>query len=85
MYNFFITHSLWRKRKEDYIMKKIALLMALVMLLSVLLCGCIASFECDICGEDVFGRKYTEEIFGEEIVYCSDCKEDMEELKDYFN
>ena len=63
-------------------MKKIAFLMALVMLLSVLLCGCVGFFECDLCGEEKFGRKYEETIWGETIVYCSDCKEELEDFFD---
>ena len=65
-------------------MKKCSILVALVMLMSVLLCGC-GKFECDICGEEKSGKKYKDEVFGQEVEYCKDCKEDLEDLGDLFN
>ena len=59
-------------------MKKIiSLLFVLVLTLSLASCGV---FECDLCGETKSGKKNTQKIFGEEITYCSDCKDDLMEL-----
>lgn len=66
-------------------MKKMIALVLMLVLLTTVLCGCISYFTCDICGEEKFGRKYEEGMFGYDIVYCSDCKEDMEDLRDYFD
>ena len=65
-------------------MKKIAVLMAMVSLLSALLCGC-GKFECDLCGEEKSGKQYKGEVMGREVVYCKDCKEDVDAIKDLFN
>ncbi len=60
-------------------MKKLIALLLLVVVLCTLLCAC-SKFTCDICGEEVVGKKYTEEFFGEKIEYCKDCKNDLEDL-----
>lgn len=59
-------------------MKKLIALLLLVVVLCTMLSAC-GTFTCDICGEEVTGRKYTEKIFGEEITYCKDCKEIIED------
>jgi uncharacterized lipoprotein YehR (DUF1307 family) len=65
-------------------MKKFALVLAMVSLLSVLLCGC-GKFTCDICREEKTGKRYEDEKFGVEVVICKDCKEDLDDLKDLFD
>lgn len=65
-------------------MKKLISLIALLATLTALLCGC-GKFECDMCGEEKSGRKHKGDLFGEEIVYCSDCKDALEDLADMFN
>ncbi len=60
-------------------MKRIISLAAMLITLAMLLCAC-GKFECDLCGEEKSGKKYTEELFGEKIVYCSDCKNELEDL-----
>ena len=65
-------------------MKKLVCVLLCICLLAALFAGCIAYFECDLCGEETFGIKHTGELMGEEVEYCDDCKEDMEELKDQF-
>ena len=41
-------------------------------------CG---KFVCDTCGEEKSGKKHTQSLFGEEIVICDDC---YEEIDDFF-
>ena len=65
-------------------MKKLISLIALIATLTVLLCAC-GKFECDLCGKEKSGKKYKETVFGEEVVYCGDCKDALEELADMFN
>ncbi len=63
-------------------MKKIIafVLLALTMLMLV---GC--SFKCDICQQEKSGGKHTEEVLGEEIVYCEDCYEAIKSAGDLFD
>ena len=65
-------------------MKKLVCVLLCVCLLAALFSGCIASFECYFCGEDKFGIKHTGEFLGKEVEYCSDCKEELEELEAMF-
>ena len=59
-------------------MKKIfAILLVVVLAMSMAACG---KFTCDLCDEDKFGKKNTAEIFGQEIEYCNDCKEELEDF-----
>lgn len=64
-------------------MKKMVKFAALLALVATLLCGC-SKFECDLCGEEQFGKKYTFEILGQEVEYCKDCKEGLDELGNLF-
>ena len=64
-------------------MKKIICLILVVLTMCSLLAAC-SSFTCDICGEKKSGNKNTENILGEEIVYCDDCKNQLEQLGDLF-
>lgn len=63
--------------------KKVSLALVLTFLL-VTLIGC-GKFECDLCGDEKSGKKYEEEVFGEEVTICKDCYEDLEELRDMFD
>ena len=60
-------------------MKRIICALLLVVVLATMLTAC-GKFECDMCGEEKSGKKYEEDFFGEEIVICKDCYEDLEEL-----
>lgn len=62
--------------------KIIALLLTVTTVISLTACG--KPFTCDICGEEKTGKKYTETVYGEEVTYCQDCKEGLEELIDLF-
>jgi uncharacterized lipoprotein YehR (DUF1307 family) len=73
-----------KSRKEGKNMKKIAILLALVCLVSVLLCGC-GKFECELCGEEKSGKKYEGEVMGRTVVYCEECKEQVDSIRDMFN
>ena len=67
--------------KEITVMKKI--ICSIVLILATMLClvGC-GKFTCELCGEEKSGKQYKDELFGEEIVYCSDCHEELEELEE---
>ena len=56
-------------------------LLAVVMVMMLTACG---KFECGMCNEEKSGKKHKTEVFGEEIVICDDCYEDIQELKDAF-
>ena len=58
-------------------MKKI-IAIAVLVLSVMMLVGC--SYKCDICGEEKSSGKHTEEILGEEVVYCDECYEAMQSL-----
>ena len=62
-------------------MKKLISLTALAVLLAVFLCAC-GKFTCTLCGEEKSGKKYKEELLGQEIVYCKDCHDGLESLMD---
>jgi ribosome-binding protein aMBF1 (putative translation factor) len=51
---------------------------------SVLLCGC-GKFECELCGEEKSGKKYEGEVMGRTVVYCEECKEQVDSIRDMFN
>ena len=40
-------------------------------------CG---KFVCDTCGEEKSGKKHTQSLFGEEIVICDDCYEEIDDF-----
>ena len=54
-------------------------LLALAMAVLLTACG---SFTCDICGKEKSGKRYKDEILGQEITYCKDCHENLEKLGD---
>ena len=62
-------------------MKKLIGVIALAAIVMSMLAAC-GKFECDICGEEKTGKKYEEEVFGMEVVYCKDCYEDLNDLAD---
>lgn len=55
----------------------------LVLVMALMLTAC-SKFECDLCGEEKTGTKYTTEILGKEVTYCKDCYEELEELGNMF-
>ena len=61
-------------------MKKIICALLLVVMLGSMLAAC--SFKCDVCEQTKSGKKTTEEVAGEKITYCEDCKEAVQALKD---
>ena len=64
-------------------MKKFVALLLVVVLMATMLCAC-GSFKCDLCGKEKSGKKYTENLLGQEISYCSDCKDSLEDLGNMF-
>ncbi len=64
-------------------MKKIILAVLIVASLLATLTSC-GKFTCDICNDEQRGKKHKEEVFGEEVVICDDCYEDLENLADIF-
>ena len=62
-------------------MKKLICIVALLLAMVCILTAC-GKFTCDLCEEEVKGKKYKFELLGEEGVCCKDCHEELEELKD---
>ena len=62
-------------------MKKLICVLLVVVMMATLLTAC-GKFKCDVCDEEKSGKKYTEEILGEEIEMCKDCHEKAEELEE---
>ena len=63
--------------------KIIALLLMVTTAISLTAGG--KSFTCDICGEEKTGKQYKTTVFGEEVVYCEDCKEVMDDVSSWFH
>ena len=61
-------------------MKKriMAVCLMVAMVMSLTACG---KFTCDLCGKEKSGKQYTYVLFGNEIVYCKDCKQNVEDMK----
>ncbi len=62
--------------------KIMALLLTAATVISLTACG--KPFTCDLCNEEKTGKKYKETVYGEEIVYCQDCYDDLKQLLDMF-
>lgn len=60
--------------------KKLSVFLLVVVMMSTL-AGC-GKFTCDACGKEKSGKKYTQEIAGEKITLCKDCKEELDETVD---
>lgn len=54
-------------------MKKLICLLLVTIFVCSLLTGCIGTYTCDLCGKEDFGLIVTEEIFGQEYVFCDEC------------
>jgi len=62
-------------------MKKKVSVAVLLILLASLLTGCASEpFTCFVCGNEVEGKKYKGQLFGEEISICQNCNETMNSL-----
>lgn len=66
-------------------MKKLLCTLILAATLATALAGCGAKFTCDLCNEEKSGKQYKEEVFGQEVIYCADCYEDLQNLGDLFD
>ena len=62
-------------------MKRLICILLVVVMMATLLTAC-GKFKCDLCGEEKSGKKYTDEVLGEEVECCKDCHEDLEEAED---
>ena len=62
-------------------MKKVLCLLVVFATMAALLVGCVARFECDLCGEEKTGRPNKFSALGFKVEYCSDCKEKLDEYK----
>ena len=65
-------------------MKRVISLIVCFVLCLGLLCGC-GKFECELCGEEKSGKKYEGEVMGRTVVYCQECKEQVDSIRDMFN
>ena len=63
-------------------MKKLIAVLCLLVVMASMLTAC--KFTCDLCGEEKTGKQTKGEVMGEEVVYCKECKEDLDQLKDAF-
>lgn len=71
-------------RKGEKNMKKRAFaLIAVLTILASMLVGCGEIKECDFCEKT--RRCKSEEVFGEEIWYCSDCEKELKEFYEDLN
>ena len=66
--------------KRGISMKKLICVLLVIVALTSLLAGCVSYFECDLCGEEKFGVKHTDEVMGIEVEYCDECKEALDSL-----
>ena len=62
-------------------MKKLIIL-AIVIAAAVICFFSFGPFTCDLCGEDKFGSRETTEILGEEVTYCEDCSDSLDDLSE---
>lgn len=62
-------------------MKKLICVLLVVVVMASMLTAC-GKFECDLCGEEKSGKKYTEKVLGQEAEICKDCYKELEELAD---
>ena len=60
-------------------MKKIVIALLLIVAMVATLASCGKKFTCDGCDEEKTGKAHEYEFFGEEMVLCDDCYEEMEE------
>ena len=65
-------------------MKKLICILLVVVMMATMLTAC-GKFKCDLCGEEKSGKKYTGEVLCEEVEYCKDCREDLEDIADAFD
>lgn len=57
--------------------KLYVLLITVIMAISLTACG---NFMCDFCGDEKNGKNYKSELWGEEMVICKDCYDELQEL-----
>ena len=61
--------------------RKISMLFVVVIaILTLTACG---KFECDWCGKEKSGKAYTVSSWGEKSTICKECKNEMNELKNW--
>lgn len=63
--------------------KKKTALILVVLAMAMMLTAC-GKFTCDICGKEKSGKSYKADVFGQEVVICKDCHEDLEEVGNLF-
>ncbi|MBQ8350831.1 MAG: hypothetical protein IJY20_02150 [Clostridia bacterium] len=62
-------------------MKKLIFGLVMAATLATALTGC-GKFTCDLCNEEKSGKQYKDEMFGQEVVICKDCYNDLKELEE---
>ena len=53
------------------------LLMSVVVSATLIGCG---TFTCDFCGDEKKGKNYKSEVWGEELIICKDCYNELQDL-----
>ena len=61
-------------------MKKVIAVSCLVLAMVTMLTAC-GKFECEMCGKESKGKKYKQELLGQEYTCCESCNEKYEALQ----
>lgn len=64
-------------------MKNLVKVLLLVVVLATMLTAC-GKFTCDTCNKEKSGKQHKSEVFGEEVVMCDDCYEELEKFSEGF-
>ena len=61
-------------------MKKVIAVFCLALTMVTMLTAC-GKFECEVCGYESTGKKYKQEIAGQEYVCCETCNRKLEAVQ----
>lgn len=59
-------------------MKKVISVLILAAMVLTMLASCGKPFTCALCGEEKTGKQNVYTVLGKEIVYCNDCKKELD-------
>ena len=66
-------------KERGILMKKTISTLLILVVLSMMLTAC-GKFTCAFCMEEKSGKKYESAVFGEEVVICNDCYQELQGL-----
>lgn len=61
-------------------MKKLIPMLVTAVLVLTMLVSCGKPFTCDLCREEKTGKQNTATVLGQEVVYCNDCKKELDKV-----